>query len=169
MAGEEKASFKFFEEDSPQTVLAAFNDFDAYVDSQGPYDGVITFSQAADLAATWIIYRQRQGKPSFRCAISLSGSSPAVDVDSLREGKVVLLPPEKTADIINIPMAHVWGAADAAFSVAARDLRRLCAEETRSVFVHDGGHEVPGSAQKDELNMTVNTIRRAIVLAQEGY
>ncbi len=57
-----------------------------------------------------------------------------------REGKVVLLPPEKTADIINIPMAHVWGAADAASRSGQGPPEELCAEETRSVFVHDGGH-----------------------------
>lgn len=164
LAGDEKA-WAYFQEDQPETALKAVNDLDAFVEANGPYDGVISFSQACGLVGTWIIHRLRQGKPSFRCAVFLSAGSPAVDFDSLKEGNVVVLPRAKMAEIIDIPTAHVWGLADP-FAGVANELSMLCKSDVKSVFVHDGGHEVPGAGSKEVVTNIANIIRRNTLLAQ---
>jgi hypothetical protein len=164
LSGDDK-TWAYFNEDEPETALRAVNDLDAFVEAQGPYDGVISFSQAGGLVGTWIIQRLRQGKPSFRCAIFLSAGSPAVDFDSLREGHVVALPLAKMAGVINMPTTHVWGMTDP-YADVARELSMLCRSDVKSVFVHSGGHEVPGAGSKDAVTSIVNVIRRATLLAQ---
>ncbi|PMD32115.1 hypothetical protein L207DRAFT_590987 [Hyaloscypha variabilis F] len=109
--------------------------------------------------------RLRQGKPSFRCAIFLSAGSPAVDFESLREGHNVVLPLAKMAEVIDMPTVHVWGKTDP-YADAARELSMLCRSDTKSVFVHSGGHEVPGAGSKDAVTSIVNVIRRTTLLAQ---
>ncbi|KUJ15090.1 uncharacterized protein LY89DRAFT_620399 [Mollisia scopiformis] len=164
LAGDEK-TWAYFQEDEPKTALKAINDLDAFVEAQGPYDGVISFSQACGLVATWIIHRMRQGKLSVRCAIFLSAGSPAVDFDSLKEGNVVVLPQQKMGGIIDIPTAHVWGLADP-YAEVAHGLSMLCRSDVKSEFIHEGGHEVPGAGSKEDVTSIVNIVRRTTLLAQ---
>ncbi|KAH8429840.1 uncharacterized protein LDX57_007511 [Aspergillus melleus] len=52
--GDEVESFSYFDE-SAASILGAVVDLAQYIDSHGPFDGVIGFSQGAVLAATLII------------------------------------------------------------------------------------------------------------------
>lgn len=165
MLSRDEKTWAYFNENEPSTALKAVNDLDAFVEAHGPYDGVISFSQAGGLVGTWIIQQLRAGKPSFSCAIFLSAGSPAVDFDSLREGNVVVLPPTRMAGIINIPTAHVWGSRDP-YANVAQELSSLCRPDMKSVFVHAGGHEVPGAGSKEAVTSIVNVIRRTTLLAQ---
>lgn len=166
VTGDGKA-FSYFIENDVKTAQRALLDLDAYVDAEGPFDGIIAFSQAVGLAGTWLVHRRRASSPSsVRCAIFLAGGSSALDPTLLlEEGAIVHLPAAKVGEIIDIPTAHVYGVADP-YAPEAVAFSALCGREVRSVYVHPGVHEVPGSGAgssgREVLNLTVNTIRRAI-------
>lgn len=165
MALDEK-TFAYFDEDSPATALSAVKDLESFVETQGPYDGVIAFSQAVGLVGTWMIKQNRLGKTTgLKCAIFISGASPAVDFTSLEEGNVVLLSPDRIGQVIQVPTTHVWGSADP-WNNVARDFSQLCKADVRSILIHEGGHEVPGSGSKDVVTKIVNFVRRTILLSQ---
>jgi hypothetical protein len=65
-----------------------------------------------------------------------------------------------------MPTAHVWGKTDP-YADAARELSMLCRSDTKSVFVHSGGHEVPGAGSKDAVTSIVNVIRRTNSVGSE--
>lgn len=157
-------TWTYFGEDT-KTAVSAVEHLEAFVEIEGTYDGVITFSQGSALVATWMAHRLRHGKTSFRCAIFLSASVLGVDLGSLREGNFVTLSHAKMGEVIDIPTAHVWGVADP-YAEIAREFSLLCDSSVRSVATHSGGHEVPGPKSKDDLINTVNAIRRAIFLAE---
>lgn len=162
----DEKTFAYFDEDSPATALSAVEDLESYIESQGPYDGIIAFSQAVGLVGTWMIKQHRLDRPTgLACAVFISGASPAVDFNSLGEGNVVLLSPEKIGQVIRIPTTHVWGSADPWNSVA-RDFSRLCKADVSSLVIHEGGHEVPGSGSKDVVTKVVNFIRRTVLMAR---
>lgn len=125
----------------------------------------MAFSQAVGLVGTWIAQQQKLSKPSFRFAVFLSGASPIVDFDSLQEGNVVLLPPDKFAGFIDLPTVHVWGMQDP-YADVAQGIKTLCRADVRSATLHAGGHEIPGAGAKESITAAVNVIRRAILLAQ---
>ncbi|KAI9148332.1 Esterase citA [Paramyrothecium foliicola] len=162
--------FSYFREDDPASALACLLDLDAYVDAEGPFDGIMAFSQSVSLAGTWLVYRQRRRLPSVRCCIFLSGGAMALDPDLLLEGYMVPLPIGKMGQVVTIPTAHIYGALDP-HGAAAKEFSALCRAEVRSVYVHPGLHEVPGSGSgsstKEIVNLTVNAIRRVISLAAQ--
>ncbi|KAF9701269.1 hypothetical protein EKO04_001171 [Ascochyta lentis] len=164
LAADEK-TFAYFSEDDPATALKAIKDLDTFVHVNGPYDGVMAFSQSVGLVGTWMVQRQKLGKPSFRFAVFLSGASPVVDFNSLQDGNVVLLPPEKFAGLIDLPTAHIWGSQDP-YADVAKNFSAVCRADLRSATLHTGKHEVPGAGSKESVTAAVNIMRRAIILAQ---
>lgn len=169
LAGNEEG-FCYFDEDVPASALAAVRDLDDYVDAHGPYDGIIAFSQAVGLAGTWLVHRQRLNLAGVRCGIFLSGGSTALDPDVLGEGDMVPLSLGKVGETIDLPTAHIYGAVDPHAS-SAREFSGLCRADLRSVYIHPGGHEVPGSGSgssaKEVLNQAVNAVRRVVILSRD--
>lgn len=157
--------FDYFEEDSAASLLKALNDLDNYVEIQGPFDGVIGFSLGAMLAATLLIRRARILAPvPFKLAIFFSGCPPS-DPDGLVEGQFRAI---HAGELIKIPTAHVWGSVERGEADWPPALRDTCARELREEFVHDGGHEVPGSRDRASVMSTVQAIRRTVWRAQQG-
>ncbi|PLB50765.1 hypothetical protein P170DRAFT_463876 [Aspergillus steynii IBT 23096] len=104
--GDEVESFSYFDEGA-DSIRAAVVDLAANVEAQGPFDGVIGFSQGAVLAATLILAQQTHGSslglrrnaspsappdPPFRCAVFLCGGLP-FDWAALERGTVELIRP----------------------------------------------------------------------------
>ncbi len=170
-SGDEQG-FCYFLEDDAATAQTAMRSLDAYVDENGPFDGVMAFSQSVGLVGTWLLSRQRRRLASVRCAVFFSGGSTPVDPDVLGEGILMPLPVaginKAVAEVITIPTAHIYGSADP-YSASAASFAEVCREDASFTFIHPGAHEVPGSgsgsSSKDVLNHTVNTIRRVIMLA----
>lgn len=166
MPGEHEM-FAYFDHNLPETVLKAVTDFDNFVRDDGPYDGVITFSQAATVVGTWMIHQAKQGTLSesgLKCAVFLSAATPAVEYEALLQGKLVEAGNAEVAGVIDIPTAHVWGTEDQWADVASRFIE-LCRSDVRSIFTHPGGHEVPGTGSKEALTRSVNVIRRVVQLS----
>jgi len=155
----------YFDENSTSGILTALDELTTFINHEGPYDGIIAFSLGAALASTWMIDRIQRNIPiPFKCAVFFSAAMP-VSVDSLRNGQAVDLDPAAAGEVIGIPTAHLWGTNDW-LATSASKLSEMCWGPQRSVFVHNGGHEVPASG--DDLIKAVNTIRRCIVWAEQG-
>jgi hypothetical protein len=66
-------------------------------------------------------------------------------------------------ETIRVPTAHIWGAYDAAVAVqSAATLSNLCQMDLRSIFIHQGAHEIPGFGDASGLVGAVRCIQRTI-------
>ncbi|CAG8957352.1 hypothetical protein HYFRA_00010778 [Hymenoscyphus fraxineus] len=155
--------FAYFDPENLETCRKALVDISTIVETDGPYDGVIAFSQGAALANTYIVNRIWQDPsgqvmdPVFKCAIYFSGGLPA-DPLAMKDGLLRLLDFSIDGQVIEIPTACIWGQNDLEYPPK---LAALCYEGSREIFVHNGGHEVPAS---DDAAVTtcVKLIRRTI-------
>jgi Serine hydrolase (FSH1) len=166
--------FAYFDSTSAPSSLKAVNELDAYIAAEGPYDGVIAFSQPAALVTTLMIRKLKEdpeghrADPLFKCAIFFSPAIMPVDYEALQVGEVRKLSFTADGEIIDIPTAHIWGCNDQ-WAATGNELSRMCKARVRSVFIHDGGHEMPGPGSKVAVTHTVNVIQRAIDTALFGY
>ncbi|KAI0854079.1 serine hydrolase-domain-containing protein [Daldinia vernicosa] len=161
----------YFDYTSEKSTRKAVDDLDRFLQTDGPYDGVIAFSQAASLVGTWMLRQVKKEKynhPGFKCAIFLSAALLPYDFEQLEEGRLQLVTTAEVGEAISIPTAHVWGEEDR-FSDAAKDFTNLCKSDVKSVFIHKGGHEVPGASSKEAVSRAVNIIRRAIQLSEAAH
>jgi len=116
------------------------------VNEEGPFDGVVGFSQGAAAAATALLYSQSldpRAPPLFNFAVFFS-STRALDASStgdstadLPAAKSVLLPP--------IPTVHVVGQKDAV-RTQSMELYELANEQYSRLITHEGGHWIPKDA-----------------------
>lgn len=109
----------------------------------------------------------QRADPLFKCAVLFSPAMMPVDYKALQEGEFRTLNVATDGEIIDIPTAHIWGSDDH-WTATGRELSRMCKANGRSVFIHDGGHEVPGPGSKVAVTRTVNVIRRAVDTALFG-
>jgi hypothetical protein len=162
--------FEYFKENNAESCLKALNDLEKFVDMEGPFDGVIAFSQGASVAATLMLRKMQQNParesidPVFKCAIFLGAALPC-DPAALEEGCIRAMLYESDGAPIRVPTTHIWGEHDP--SPYPSQLAKLCVEEQRNVYVHGAGHEVPGSQSEEAtLRDCVRFIRRSISKAQ---
>ncbi|CAI6335393.1 unnamed protein product [Periconia digitata] len=153
-------NFAYFEPDSPQSLLAALNDLERYVELEGPFDGLIAFSDAGVLASTFLVRQARRNPKSLGIgmAVFFSGQAP-LDPDLLADGKLSNLDHGTVGEVICIPTAHIMGLADCAES---EGLVKLCKDQVREVFVHDGGLEVPNVENRAGVVGSARAIERTI-------
>ena len=134
---------------------------------EGPFDAILAFFQGASLAATYLIRKfeedtvQQQLNPGIKMAVFLSGLLP-VDYNALMDSNVRLLEYGVDETVIPLPTANIWGSKDLQWSKSSWELSELCTKEERTVFIHDGGHEVPASKSKGAVIKAAHTIRRAV-------
>lgn len=105
----------------------------ACVAAEGPFDGILGFSQGATMAA--LLCLSSRAKPPFRFAILCSGFSPH---DPRYASLCEELPPA------NLPTLHVCGEADARVLPAKTRMLAACFASAE-VHVHAGGHAIPSN------------------------
>lgn len=105
--------------------------------------------------------------PLFRCAIFFSPAQVYDPVAYLERGDVKILDSCASSEsaIISIPVAIVYGEMDQR-KEECRSLQGICDQSLLSVFVHEGGHEVPGLGTKSGVLDSVRVARQAITRAQ---
>lgn len=160
------------DENITSSAMECLGHLDAYVASEGPFDGIIAFSQGATVAGIFLAHRmkmnakQERAHPTFKCAVFISSDGVYEINDSPNDGGIHLLTPEEDGEVIQIPTAHIWGSNDT--TVNAETTLRMCSAATREFYVHSGSHEVPGTRMKDDVRACVKIIRRVIAAATHG-
>jgi hypothetical protein len=163
----EDTYFGYFEREDVKTCQKALTDLQNYIAFEGPFDGVIAFSQGATVASTLIIHHARRNPsaaPIFKCAIFFSGGQPC-DPDLLESGRVRMMNFKEDGEVIQVPTANIWGRNDPLPWVG--ELDRLCAVDRRITYIHNGSHEIPGSKMKDTVTDCVNVFRRIVNMAEK--
>ncbi|KAI0184479.1 putative polyketide synthase [Xylaria flabelliformis] len=147
---------------SLESTSTAITQLQRYIEEEGPFDGIIGYSQGATLAATYLI-RFAQLHPTtplpFECAIFFSGGHP-VNPLLLDKGELRLL--ERQEDLsppISLPTACIWGRNDTLWPGSSETLWRLCDPATSMSFIHDEGHDIPGSRARGAVMGAVGIIR----------
>lgn len=171
LAGPHEEFLQYVDHMSTKSCLRALYDLEKLVDEDGPFDGVMSFSLGATLASSFIIYKLRQNKrkelisPTFRCAIFFSGGIPEEMSENGLERRVMSW--QEDGEVIQIPTAHIWGANDHMYPDFGKVLSKLCQEEQKAVFIHPGGHEIPGPKDEHTLQEAIRVIKRTIERADE--
>ncbi|KAI0429433.1 serine hydrolase FSH [Xylaria sp. FL1042] len=138
------------------------------VNSQGPFDGLMGFSEGGAVAA-WMLIENAKYPLTFgplRCAIFFSAAVP-FHPDIIRTD---IMKPVDLAigEVIKIPTAHVWSNENDINSEKAMSLASLCDAKVRETFVHSMGHSVPGSKYDSEaLTGALRIIERTIERAKD--
>ncbi|PYI08360.1 hypothetical protein BO78DRAFT_310716 [Aspergillus sclerotiicarbonarius CBS 121057] len=170
---DEEEGYAFFDPSKPKTLTTALDNLEAFIASEGPFDAILAFSHGAQLAATLLVERGRQAQSpvrSIRCAIFLSGGIPYYSAGVGANSGV--LPPmakvggeEDEEAVLHLPTTHVWGQNETRYPGTSEVLSRLCKQEWRAVFIHAGGHEIPGFKSHACLAGAVGAIKQTMHLA----
>ena len=165
LASTEEKSFAYYEPHSGSSFRKAVHDLQTYIVEEGPFDGIIAFSQGTSLAAALLLELQNGAangegpRPQLlSCAVFLSGRLPYIDAGNTEAQSTFCM---KDA-VIKIPTAHIWGASDDLEPGQSQALTRLCSADDMVTFVHQGGHEIPGSGSQEALTGSVRAMRRVL-------
>ncbi|KAJ5287310.1 Serine hydrolase FSH [Penicillium angulare] len=150
-----------------------------YVDHEGPFDGMMGFSEGAIMAATLLVEDAKNSAMGLKCGIFFSGGLPLDPellrgecvrcVDPLTDGVAIRVP---TAIIVEedlgrlscrSPLSGLWGQGD-----ISRGLVDICEPSLREVVLHSIGHQIP-SFKSPELNAILRAMERTIDRATELY
>ncbi|RYC59083.1 hypothetical protein CHU98_g7125 [Xylaria longipes] len=146
-----------------------YHDLLDIIHNQGPFDGLMGFSEGGAVAAWMLIEnsKRRLTFGRFKCAIFFSAAVP-FDPDVVRTGIVKPVDPAIEGEMIKIPTAHVWSKENDVNDEAAQSLASLCDAKLRETFLHSLGHNVPGSKFDSEaLAGTLRIIERTIERARD--
>ena len=157
---------------SASGYLQAISELEDYVESDGPFDGVMGFSHGAHIAAALVVRQAERhpaiqhSRPGFKCAIFLCGWPP-YDSIMLSKGMTEYVVRVSTEDsaMITIPTAHVFDPNDKRALASGASLRDICKAESRAVYTHDCGHEVPSLRQGSTFFSAVRAIKKTIEAA----
>ncbi|KAH8690542.1 serine hydrolase FSH [Talaromyces proteolyticus] len=157
--------FEYFDFYSGDTIHKALNNLGSFLELEGPYDGVIAFSQGATLVATYLM-RQALKSPQkplpFQCAVFFCGGMP-FDPKALECGEIKQLSKEDGDKLLpGFPTAHIWGRNDNVWPGTSEVLHALCDPKVSTMFLHDEGHSIPGGRAKYAVFGAVKAIRRTL-------
>jgi len=153
--------FAYFDANVPASVQDAINQLREYILAEGPFDGIIGFSQGAGLAAMYLVQQAHAKMSPIKCAIFLSSFTVYDPVAFQQQGVIRKLDPMQDGVPIQIPTVHIWGEREGGSEDSER-LRDLCNQSLASTFIHEGGHEVPGLGAKGAVTGIVKVVRRGL-------
>ena len=137
-------------------------DLEAYVETAGPFDGLMAFSMGAILGATLLVRKaQANAMLPFRLAVFFCGGVPG-DPSALDRGESRLLNSSLDGEVLHLPTAHVWGKNDPGNPFWGPELAKLCSRQLATTFIHEGGHDIPSWQDKTGLEKSIQCIQRAI-------
>lgn len=165
-AGPGDEFLQYVDSASTESGINALGHLDKLVDEEGPFDGIMSFSLGATLAASFIVHRLRKDprkellQPTFRLAVFFCGGHPEELTEDGQHRRVLSW--EEDGEVIHIPTAHIWGANDRMYPEFGKRLSKLCCKEQRAIFIHPGGHEIPGPRDEDSFQQAIRVIKRTI-------
>ncbi|KAK9378105.1 serine hydrolase FSH [Kockiozyma suomiensis] len=122
----------------------------SYIEKEGPFVGVVGFSQGAVLGSMLVhtLSRLAPTQEGFKFAVLVSGFR-------------ARCPGSDECYPITIPTLHVMGEADTIVSnEKSQTLVDACVEDQRKVYVHAGGHFVPSN--KDAVSAVTGFIKEVL-------
>ncbi|MCJ1303564.1 hypothetical protein MMC08_006374 [Hypocenomyce scalaris] len=146
---------------SRQNMRAMLDGLQRVMEEEGPFEGVIGYSEGALVAATLLLDEKARWQKAaaegssakkgggsgsgsmLKCAIFFSGWPPIAP-----EGGCVILADE-SEEVIDVPTCHVLGASDP-WVQGCMALYNICDAETAQVFDHGRGHLVPRDSKTVE-------------------
>ncbi|KAJ5902201.1 hypothetical protein N7495_002729 [Penicillium taxi] len=113
------------------------------LDREGDIEGIIGYSEGAEIAGSLILEEDRRRKaygriPRLKCAVLMCGWPPKDPVT----GEIILADEDSDEAVITIPTLHVVGAADP-YLDASMALYNLCDPDQADLFDHGSGHVIP--------------------------
>lgn len=159
----------------PAVYKDFFEEMQYFIELNGPFDGLIGFSEGASIAITLLIEDARSSFAKFKCAV-LFCTLKTVDLASLDQdsgsGDKLCFLERDERDVeseypIKIPTAHIWSNTDDVACGASEKAMRLCEQAFVESLVHDLGHDIPGSHTDKFVAETVNIVERTIERGKE--
>jgi hypothetical protein len=151
------ACFAYYDFHCSQSFKKAITDLERVLATEGPFDGILAFSQGTSLASAFLLDEPKLRKSRLKCAIFFCGRTPFQDLDTASLSSCVTLCPT-----IDLPTAHIWGANDKVDPGQGRALSELCRLENKHCYIHAGEHEIPGSSNQEWVVESANAIRRML-------
>ncbi|RAL11049.1 uncharacterized protein BO97DRAFT_406551 [Aspergillus homomorphus CBS 101889] len=113
---------------------------------EGPFDGVMGFSQGCALASAMIIqHAQNHQEPLFKLAVFICGASPFD-----QSGMELIEPPAAGGEYpITIPTTHIVGKQDSLYPYSMR-LYGVCDPAKAELYDHGSRHLVPFDVKNTE-------------------
>lgn len=132
----------YYDQNSAASVLAAIDDLSDWIAQNGPFDGVMGFSQGASLASMVLARAGHTNPPPFAFAVFICAGLPYCE-KSLRNGELKFLEADDVGGAaIHVPTAHIIGSKDPDVSYSKK-LIGLCQSWGRVLMDHGAGHEIP--------------------------
>ncbi|KAF2868358.1 serine hydrolase FSH [Massariosphaeria phaeospora] len=167
--GEERLGFWPLKEGDKSYFHRTYYNVRGFIQANGPFFGLMGFSEGASVAATILIedLRRHGGSLGLRCAIFFCGVPPLeLDLDLKRTDPVRALEFPGDGVLLQIPTAHIWSSGGGWFPDMGKGLLALCDKGTREEVIHDLGHDVPGSRSDAYWRETVRAIERTVEKAK---
>ncbi|KAH8687906.1 serine hydrolase FSH [Tricladium varicosporioides] len=136
--------YSYVASESIADVSSCLDDLSEYVESNGPFDAFMGFSEGATIAMAFLSQYQNPSKASaegIKAAIFICAGKPFNIL-----GKNKTTSTAMSEEIVDIPTLHVIGKRDPVYADSL-ELSRMCKKERREVLEFYGGHEVPMSTK----------------------
>ncbi|KAI1342768.1 hypothetical protein F5Y15DRAFT_268197 [Xylariaceae sp. FL0016] len=140
-----------------------YKDLIDFIESQGPFDSLMAFSEGGSVAAQMLIEDSCHHFGNFKCAVFFSAPIP-LDPELVARG--IIVEASRPAALAGIPTAHIWSEAGEIYPGAGREWVSCCDADMREEVVHNLGHEVPGSVTEEGFSQTLRAIERTIERAK---
>lgn len=150
------------------TARRLYRELQAYISANGPFDGLMGFSEGATLAASLMAEDHRRTFAGFKCAILFCATDMCRLADlELDVPKIMAFGKDTNLVLVDVPTAHIWSSCDEFIdSTKPEHVASLCNSVTRAVYIHDLGHDVPGSLSDRHVKDVVQIIERVIEMAK---
>ena len=128
------------------------------VEEEGPFEGVLGYSQGAEFAASLLL--QEEWRDIFKFAIFIGGTPPwhTEAFAAAKELGYCKILPESRQSAIDVPTAHIIGRGDS-LREAGKLLLSSCNQRKAKVYDHNGAHGVPrGQAAMEELTAALDWV-----------
>ncbi|KAH7402398.1 serine hydrolase FSH [Phaeosphaeria sp. MPI-PUGE-AT-0046c] len=141
------------------SVAAAYELIYDMIEDEGPFEGILGFSQGATLACAFLLHHSQEHSYDlpfvhFRYAIFIAGLPPRTS-----NSEPLLPSPDR---VVLLPTVHISGTKDDAFPDSLR-LSEMCKEDMKTMVIHDQGHIIPRESQL--LREVVKAVRDARQIA----
>jgi hypothetical protein len=149
--------FSYYDVENLGSIQTAVDDLSDYVRSEGPFDGVIAFSQGAALAA--MLLARGQFPLPFRFAVFICAGTP-VSERLLHENVICYMDAAIDGPVLELPAVHIVGLKDGSLD-ASLALAELCGSKDRTIYQHAAGHEIPINESKQMARCIHDVITKA--------